>query len=135
MAEPQKLVAGPQKRDAAAFELPSGWTKRKLQRTSGKSAGKWDTYYYNPAGDRFRTQGEVMKEIQQVGAGGTLRSDPNLDAGGVSTVQVVGSAQCQKTHTPHIKIMLYIFMLYMFCKSSRKSIVSRIVSQVSRQIS
>ena len=63
VAGPQKLVAVPQKRDAADFELPSGWTRRKVQRTSGKSAGKWDTYFYNPAGDRFRTQGEVMKEI------------------------------------------------------------------------
>ena len=65
VAGPQDLVAGPQKRDTADFELPPGWTKRKLQRTSGKSAGKWDTYYYNPAGDQFRTQGEVMKAIQQ----------------------------------------------------------------------
>ena len=65
VAGPQNLVAGPQKRDTADFELPSGWTKGKVQRTSGKSAGKWDTYYYNPAGDRFRTKGEVMKANQQ----------------------------------------------------------------------
>ena len=63
VAGPQDLVAGPQKRDAAAFKLPPGWTKGKVQRTSGASVGKWDTYYYNPAGDRFRTQGEVMQEI------------------------------------------------------------------------
>ena len=63
MAGPQKLVAEPQKRAAADFELPPGWTTRKVQRASGKSAGKWDMYYVNPAGARFRTKGEVMAEI------------------------------------------------------------------------
>ena len=64
VAVPQNLVAGPQKRDADAFELPPGWTMRKEQRKSGGSAGKWDTYFFNPAGKRFRTQGEVMKALQ-----------------------------------------------------------------------
>ena len=64
VAVPQNLVAGPQKRDTDAFELPPGWTTKKLQRKSGGTAGKWDTYFFNPAGKRFRTQGEVMKALQ-----------------------------------------------------------------------
>jgi len=43
--------------------LPPGWTKEEVRRTNGLSAGKIDTYYYSPAGKKFRSKPELLREL------------------------------------------------------------------------
>ncbi|XP_067683662.1 uncharacterized protein [Haliotis asinina] len=47
--------------------LPNGWTKRVVQRLSGKSAGKFDCYIYSPDGKKFRSKTDIALYIHQEG--------------------------------------------------------------------
>ncbi|XP_037091752.1 methyl-CpG-binding domain protein 4-like [Pollicipes pollicipes] len=49
-------------------ELPEGWTRKCVQRSTGQSAGKWDVYVYNPMGRKFRSQNEVRRYLEQIGS-------------------------------------------------------------------
>ncbi|XP_046339986.2 uncharacterized protein LOC124121069 [Haliotis rufescens] len=47
--------------------LPNGWSKRVVQRLSGKSAGKFDCYIYSPDGKKFRSKTDIALYIHQQG--------------------------------------------------------------------
>ncbi|CAI9737241.1 methyl-CpG-binding domain protein 4 isoform X2 [Octopus vulgaris] len=41
--------------------LPAGWRRCVVQRTNGKSAGKFDVYFYSPENKRFRSRVKLME--------------------------------------------------------------------------
>lgn len=52
--------------------LPDGWTKRVVQRRTGKTAGRYDVYIFNPHGKKFRSKNELAAHLR--------RSKSNLKA-------------------------------------------------------
>ncbi|XP_043222573.1 methyl-CpG-binding domain protein 4-like isoform X1 [Amphibalanus amphitrite] len=59
----------PDTKDGVYFddpELPEGWTRKCVQRSTGQSAGKWDVYIYNPMGRKFRSQNEVRRYLGEI---------------------------------------------------------------------
>ena len=46
--------------------LPLGWTRKATRRLGGKLAGKWDIYYFSPAGKKIRSRVELMRELSDV---------------------------------------------------------------------
>ncbi|GAB6022227.1 Methyl-CpG-binding domain protein 4 [Chamberlinius hualienensis] len=49
-------------------DLPPGWTRKVVQRQSGKSAGKYDTYIYSPSGQKFRSRQDLQRYLDNVGS-------------------------------------------------------------------
>ncbi|XP_041348410.1 uncharacterized protein LOC121367991 isoform X2 [Gigantopelta aegis] len=45
--------------------LPNGWSKKVVQRLSGKSAGKFDVYIYSPDGQKFRSKTDIAMYIAE----------------------------------------------------------------------
>ncbi|KAA6421980.1 MAG: methyl- -binding domain 2, partial [Trebouxia sp. A1-2] len=45
-------------------ELAPGWHCEVKTRNSGTSAGTSDAYYFNPAGQRFRSRQEIMRHLE-----------------------------------------------------------------------
>ncbi|KAK5646830.1 hypothetical protein RI129_005294 [Pyrocoelia pectoralis] len=45
--------------------LPPNWAKHVMQRSTGASAGKWDTIIVSPEGRRFRTRSEIKAFLEE----------------------------------------------------------------------
>ena len=43
--------------------LPADFTRRRVQRKAGASAGKWDTYFFGPSGTMYRSMTEVHAAV------------------------------------------------------------------------
>jgi len=54
------------KRRESCPALPAGWTMESIKRLGGVSSGKWDVYYYSPAGKKIRSKPELIREIGDV---------------------------------------------------------------------
>ncbi|XP_023221731.1 methyl-CpG-binding protein 2-like [Centruroides sculpturatus] len=55
-----------------ASSLPNGWSRKVVQRRTGKTAGRYDVYIFNPNGKRFRSRTELSTYLK--------RSKSNLKA-------------------------------------------------------
>jgi len=47
--------------------LPTGWSRKVVQRQTGATAGQWDVYIYNPDGKKFRSRNELRSYFTQSG--------------------------------------------------------------------
>lgn len=48
---------------SSANWCPSGWSRQRVQRVNGISAGQWDTFWISPDGRKFRSRGDVERFI------------------------------------------------------------------------
>ncbi|XP_062617692.1 dentin sialophosphoprotein-like isoform X2 [Saccostrea cucullata] len=48
-------------------QLPAGWTRKVVQRLSGKSAGKYDVYIYSPSGRKLRSKTDLARYLEEEG--------------------------------------------------------------------
>ncbi|XP_061187716.1 uncharacterized protein LOC133195790 [Saccostrea echinata] len=48
-------------------QLPAGWTRKVVQRLSGKSAGKYDVYIYSPGGRKLRSKTDLARYLEEEG--------------------------------------------------------------------
>ena len=53
------------------FELPEGFMQQKVQRKTGGSAGKWDTYFFGPCGTKYRSLTDVQIAVGKREVAGT----------------------------------------------------------------
>ena len=59
----------PDTEDGVYFDdpkLPEGWTRKCVQRSTGKSAGQWDVYIYSPTGRKLRSKKEVRRYLEEI---------------------------------------------------------------------
>ena len=47
------------------WELPFGWIKKSVQRLTGKTAGRWDTYIISPRWVKLRSNPEIFRYLME----------------------------------------------------------------------
>lgn len=80
--------------ETGSVDLPPGWKIERVERKTGKSAGKTDTYLYTPNGNKLRSVPEIIRYIP------VYCPDINVEIITAAFEQAKGTRLARPAHTP-----------------------------------
>lgn len=76
--------------------LPKGWRRNVVKRLSGKTAGKYDVYFYSPENQKFRSRVKLLEYFQEQALDFNIDDFEFCQTGATSTKKLVDTPPVKK---------------------------------------